>query len=718
MGKHGWNTETKLNRRDVLKQSAAVAAASAAVGVAHAGWCQPQGAMAAAASRSSSSASTAWTPVLSQRMIKAGLLAQSRQAPRQGGSAGWATSIPPQSPVAWASFINGAGPGSHGIFDFIHRHPGSAVRNLLRRGRNAARPKATGTSASTGCNCRFWPFNHEPPGHRAAATRRAVLGLPGQAGNSLHVLRSALRLPAQPVQTRHTTAAWRAWVRRTCWGTYGTYQHFAEDGPLRPGRSRRQAIRDLCSNAKRPRPDPDRARERPRSRRRSRAVIDFLVHRDHQANAAVIELPDRKVLLQAGQWSPWIKLDFRLDHAAEPVPDRHVTGICRFYLQEVAPNFRLYVTPINIDPSNPAVRISEPDAFVREISGKLGLFSTTGFQEDYKAPDRTACSPMDEFIAQAENVLEERIAAAGLRHGATTTTACCSSISPAPTCSRTCCGGTRTSSIPPSRLPRRRRCFAHVRRLYQRLDAVVGDILARYGSRATILVMSDHGFANFGRQFNLNSWLRDQGYLGPREAALDHGRRRLVADQGLRAGDQRAVPQSQRAGAGRHRRARHASRKRSWRNWWPGSRPSATSTASASSAASTAPTRSTRAMPPRLAPDLIVGYSRGYRASWATCLGGLTEAVLLDNDSAWSADHCADRGSARRAVQQPAHSPPAAVAGRRGAVDPGRVRTAHPVLHGGKERFLRIGIGAKITVAFRSAKGNYTTLIDLPVLGP
>jgi predicted AlkP superfamily phosphohydrolase/phosphomutase len=43
-----------------------------------------------------------------------------------------------------------------------------------------------------------------------------------------------------------------------------------------------------------------------------------------------------------------------------------------------------------------------------------------------------------------------------------------------------------------------------------------------------------------------------------------------------------------------------------------------------------------------LAPDLILGYSRGYRASWATCLGELTDEILLDNDSAWSADHCAD----------------------------------------------------------------------------
>ena len=42
------------------------------------------------------------------------------------------------------------------------------------------------------------------------------------------------------------------------------------------------------------------------------------------------------------------------------------------------------------------------------------------------------------------------------------------------------------------------------------------------------------------------------------------------------------------------------------------------------------------------APDLIVGYSRDYRASWDTCLGGMSEEVLSDNDSAWSADHCAD----------------------------------------------------------------------------
>ena len=44
----------------------------------------------------------------------------------------------------------------------------------------------------------------------------------------------------------------------------------------------------------------------------------------------------------------------------------------------------------------------------------------------------------------------------------------------------------------------------------------------------------------------------------------------------------------------------------------------------------------------RLAPDLIIGYRRGYRASWSTCLGNMDKEVLSDNDKAWSADHCAD----------------------------------------------------------------------------
>ncbi|MDK1032637.1 MAG: sulfatase arylsulfatase, partial [Planctomycetia bacterium] len=43
-----------------------------------------------------------------------------------------------------------------------------------------------------------------------------------------------------------------------------------------------------------------------------------------------------------------------------------------------------------------------------------------------------------------------------------------------------------------------------------------------------------------------------------------------------------------------------------------------------------------------MAPDLIMGWFAGYRASWDTCLGGMSTGVLSDNLNAWSADHCAD----------------------------------------------------------------------------
>ncbi|MGH9627287.1 MAG: alkaline phosphatase family protein, partial [Bryobacteraceae bacterium] len=33
------------------------------------------------------------------------------------------TTMPPQSPVAWSTFITGLNPGGHGVFDFIHRDP-------------------------------------------------------------------------------------------------------------------------------------------------------------------------------------------------------------------------------------------------------------------------------------------------------------------------------------------------------------------------------------------------------------------------------------------------------------------------------------------------------------------------------------------------------------------------------------------------------------------
>jgi predicted AlkP superfamily phosphohydrolase/phosphomutase len=49
--------------------------------------------------------------------------------------------------------------------------------------------------------------------------------------------------------------------------------------------------------------------------------------------------------------------------------------------------------------------------------------------------------------------------------------------------------------------------------LYMKMDPILGRIRSRVGEDTPIMVMSDHGFAAYRRKFSLNTWLLDNGYL-------------------------------------------------------------------------------------------------------------------------------------------------------------------------------------------------------------
>jgi predicted AlkP superfamily phosphohydrolase/phosphomutase len=367
-------------------------------------------------------------------------------------------------------------------------------------------------------------------------------------------------------------------------------------------------------------------------------TVDFLIHRDRKANAAVIEISGQRILLEAGQWSRWTKLTFTLV-APVSVLNQSAVGICRFYLQEVAPNFRLYLTPINIDPSAPAVQLSEPPSFIQDVSKKRGLFYTTGFQEDHKARSNGVFAD-DEYAKQAQMVLDERLALfeyavddydGGLLFFYFSSSDLQSHMF-----------WWNSDEKHPTRSENEaKKYFGHIHRLYQKLDQVVGEVVDRYGSRATIFVMSDHGFANFGRQFNLNSWLREFGYLGPA------GCTSIMTD----------IDWSVSSAYGLGINGLYLNLKGRERHGIvePGAKAEELLTELKERLEAVVDVNGERVIPnvyrsdkmysgnaTALAPDLIIGYARGYRASWETCLGDLTLDVLLDNESAWSADHCAD----------------------------------------------------------------------------
>ena len=49
-----------------------------------------------------------------------------RKLSEQGEFKRLGTTVPPQSPVAWSTFITGMDPGGHGVYGFLHRDPATA----------------------------------------------------------------------------------------------------------------------------------------------------------------------------------------------------------------------------------------------------------------------------------------------------------------------------------------------------------------------------------------------------------------------------------------------------------------------------------------------------------------------------------------------------------------------------------------------------------------
>ncbi len=448
-------------------------------------------------------------PLLVEEMMGANQLPNFDRLRQAGGYRRLGTSIPPQTPVAFANFIIGANPGQHGIYDFIHRDPARP---------NIPMFSAAGTSRGAGywevgehkLQMAFWPFGHEPP--------QPILyrhGVPfwdylDQAGIATWIYEMPSNYPPK-AGSGHRHRAIAGMGTPDMLGTYGTFQHFSNNGPSSPhneGGGYRVGIQFKNDRAETKLIGPPNTflkRPRPTS-------IPFVIYRDCQAEAAMIEIQGQRILLKQGQWSEWTRVRFTFTLPSF-VPDHHTTGICRFYLQEVTPTFRLYVTPINIDPTNPAQPVSQPPQFVEQVADKIGLFYTTGFQEDHKALSNGVFTD-EEYAAQADLVMEERLkllrfAFEHFRDGVLFFYFACTDLLP-----HMYLWG-KPDPHPTRSSEEAERWHEHVKNLYRRMDAVVGEVLERYENEALVMVMSDHGMAPFKRQFNLCTWLRENGYIAP-----------------------------------------------------------------------------------------------------------------------------------------------------------------------------------------------------------
>jgi predicted AlkP superfamily phosphohydrolase/phosphomutase len=563
-------------------------------------------------------------PGLLTKFIADGRMPNFARLAREGSFDSLETSIPPQSPVAWSNFITGMDPGGHGIFDFIHRD--KATYTPVFSAADVIEPSRTWSIGD-------WIVPLSKGGTVLLRKGEAFWQLLDRRGIPCTVIRVPANYP--PTDTRARTLAGMG--TPDLLGTYGTFSLYTNDptwhgAQVSGGRVVEVTFTDDRAEA---------AIEGPHNTlRKDRTPLScaMTIDLDPEHDAARITVGDQAAFLHPGEWSAWVPVEFRVVG-----PFKKLHAMVRFYLRSISPTLQLYASPINIDPVSPAAPISTPGDYARALAERVGRFYTQGIAEDTKAleagifDDATFVEQTDTLLAERARMLDAVLD--DYRRGFL--------FFYVSTIDQSCHALWRNADPAHPAHPADGAFADRFGELYEEMDAMLGHIRERIPADATLVVLSDHGFAPYYKKVNLNSWLYQNNYL--------------------------AVVRSDEVGQHplfnnvfwRRTRAYAAGINGLYVNL-AGRESKGIVTAGAEYEALLAElTRGLLALRDpengaqvitsvyrardvyhgdqmANAPDLVVGYNRGYRSSDDSALGTVTSDVLTPNLGKWTGDHCID----------------------------------------------------------------------------
>lgn len=575
-------------------------------------------------------------PDLVRQWMDEGRLPAFQRLQREGTLQDLGTAIPPQSPVAWSNFITGLDAGGHGIFDFLHRDPKTYIPYL-----STSEVKTGGKSMKMG----KWVIPLSGGGFELKRHGKAFWETLEENGIPCMIVRMPANFPVSGTAHYELSGMGTPDVR----GTYGTFSYFTSDRDeylskkdIGGGNVYRVRVLDgqVGGTLEGP-PNPFLAPEGKKDPPRVKA--DFTASVDPDEPYALIAVGDEQRLLKEGEWSDWVPVSLPM------IPTQSIAVEARFYLKSVRPEFRLYVTPLSYDPMNPGIPLCEPKGFAKEIAQVNGRFYTQGMPEDTKALDGGILT-IDEFLKQSHIAGQELLDEYPWMFDKF------DREFPEKGCLFYYTGNLDQTShmiyqlgdpLHPSYDPELAAKYADVvPGIAEGFDRIVGWTLDRLGPDDTLIVMSDHGFASWRRAMNLNSWLRDEGYLVAKDPDntklgyflnIDWSRTRAYAlglnglyvnlrgreAQGIvDPADKRGLleeiaykmvqvtdPQTGLPGVTKVYLSEDAYHDRGHLD---------------------------------VGPDAIVGYAMGTRGSNQSALGELPVEVFVDNAEPWGADHCMD----------------------------------------------------------------------------
>ena len=569
-------------------------------------------------------------PELAGQWIDEGYLPNLEQLAKKGGFKRLRTTYPSISPVAWSSFMTGVDPSRHNIYDFLDRDLKTYMPKL-----SSSEISPTTRTIRVG----NWIIPLGKPLIRAMRKSRAFWSILGEHGISCNILRVPLTFPPEKFAGAMLSAMCVPDLR----GTQGSFSYFTtspdEVGATEAAPESTGGLRILVKqedgviNASLPGP------ANTMSANEDSMEIPFTVSVDTDKGEGTLKIAGRRYKLKEREYSPWIKLVYK------PLPGIKVHGITRFYITKMSPSFGLYVTPINIDPGDPALPISWPAFYSVYLSKLIGEFATLGLAEDTWALNERV---IDEgaFLQQANDHHDERekMFFNALEKSREGVVACVFD------------GTDRVQHMffryldkdHPANRGKDVEMYKHtIRDMYIRCDDMVGRAMEYLGEDDCLMVISDHGFLSFRRGVNLNTWLMHNGYLFLEEGA--DGSSQWLADIDSSRTQAYAFGLS---GLYINKKGREAhgivapgeeteALKREIIAGLSGLRDEEANAIAINEVFNANDVHS--AGPYQAGGlDLIVGYNRGYRASWQGAVGQVMESVFWDNTKSWSGDHSVD----------------------------------------------------------------------------
>ncbi len=563
-------------------------------------------------------------PELTERFIAEGKMPNLAKLREQGSFRRLRTTFPAISPVAWSTFMTGVNPGKHNIYDFLARDTASYLPYLSSA--EIKGPKRT---------LKIGKYSIPLGAARIKGMRR---GIPfwhwlGEAG----IFSSIIRVPVTFPPEKFSGVLLSGMCVPDLKGSQGTFclcstrargDKFREGGVRVPIEQKGTTFQSYIPGPE----NPLTGGSGPELR------TDFEIAPDAARQSARFSVDSQDFTLKVGEYSEWIPVRFKAAMGFS------AHGICRFYVKQLSPEIEVYVSPVNIDPSRPDLPISHPVTYSIYLAKLFGPYATLGLAEDTWALNEEVLDD-DAFLAQcyANHEDRERMLFDALEK---TPQGLCACVFDTTDRVQHMFWRYLEEDHPAARdVPRDQRPSV-IPDLYTRVDGLIGKVMQQVNEETLLMIVSDHGFKSFARCVNLNAWLHQNGYLALKEGKSESGdwfedvdwSRTRAYTMGLN-GLYLNVKGREREGI-LDPGANAEALKEELRSKLNGLVDPASGRIGITGvfdcdAVYAGPYVDN-------APDLIVGYGDGFRASWDSVMGKVTSLIFEDNLKAWSGDHCID----------------------------------------------------------------------------